>query len=103
MRAPSSVPSTGPPVPPEGAIRAFSEVVVPDPCTAERDLIAVIGMACRLPGAASPDSFWQLLSGGRDAVTRTPDGRAGGFPEQSDHFDAGFFGISPREAAAMDP
>ncbi|MFF2808890.1 type I polyketide synthase, partial [Streptomyces sp. NPDC058000] len=80
------------------------------------DAIAVIGMSCRLPGAADPAAFWDLLRSGRDAVTDTPPDRwdtsglparsgvrRGGFLEHVDRFDAAFFGIAPREAAAMDP
>ncbi|MFW6690679.1 type I polyketide synthase [Streptomyces sp. MAR4 CNX-425] len=75
------------------------------------DPIAVVGLACRLPGASSPAEFWRLLRDGTDAVGEVPEGRrahAGGpgygaFLEHVDAFDPEFFGISPREAAVMDP
>ncbi|WP_444542948.1 SDR family NAD(P)-dependent oxidoreductase, partial [Kitasatospora xanthocidica] len=90
---------------------------------AREDAVAVIGMACRLPRAATPDAYWRLLSEGTSAVggvpadrwdldalpldDLTPDARQalrhGAFVDRVDGFDAGFFGISPREAAAMDP
>ncbi|TNF22208.1 MAG: SDR family oxidoreductase [Rhodobacteraceae bacterium] len=83
--------------------------------------IAVIGMACRLPGAPDIDAFWDVLAEGRDAITRfTRDElRAAGIPEaridcpgyvpakgllpEADSFDADVFGLSPTEAALMDP
>ncbi len=35
--------------------------------------IAIIGLACRLPGGVdSPDTYWQLLADGVDAVTEVP-------------------------------
>ncbi|MFY1619119.1 type I polyketide synthase [Micromonospora sp. WMMD736] len=76
------------------------------------DLIAIVGMACRLPGADSPAEYWRLLSDGVDAITDTPDERRpadgsvplrGGYLTDVKGFDPAFFGISPREAAAMDP
>ena len=85
--------------------------------------IAIVGMACRLPGAASPEAFWALLHGGIDAVREVPadrwdleayfdpdpaaPGKAttrwGGFLDRVDGFDPLFFSISPREAVQMDP
>ncbi|MFI6093757.1 type I polyketide synthase [Streptomyces sp. NPDC051218] len=79
--------------------------------------LALVGMACRLPGGVgSPDELWDLLTGGVDAMTTFPTDRGwdltalpnspalrGGFVDGVAEFDAGLFGISPREALAMDP
>ncbi|WP_172831227.1 type I polyketide synthase, partial [Mycobacterium asiaticum] len=86
--------------------------------------VAVIGMACRLPGGiSSPDQLWEALLRGEDFVTEVPadrwdideyydpepgvPGRShckwGAFMDNLGDFDPDFFGISEREAIAMDP
>ena len=83
--------------------------------TRRTDGIAVIGMACRFPGAETVEAFWDNLLQGRDAVRAVegtrwpadPEGRiyckAGGMLEGVDEFDPQFFNLSPREAKTIDP
>ncbi|MFI6230379.1 type I polyketide synthase, partial [Micromonospora echinospora] len=93
------------------------------PVVGESEPIAIVGMACRFPGARNTDAYWQLLTEGIDAITEVPadrwdvdhfyssapdaPGRTrtrwGGFLDQVDRFDAGFFGLAPREVIQMDP
>ncbi|MGK8491729.1 SDR family NAD(P)-dependent oxidoreductase [Nocardia asiatica] len=69
--------------------------------------VSIIGIGCRLPGAASVAEFWQLLVEGRDATSTPPTGRLGsrrgGYLDDVESFDNDWFAISDREAAVMDP
>jgi acyl transferase domain-containing protein len=84
--------------------------------------VAVVGMACRLPGASGPDELWDLLSGGIDATDSTPrerydvdtvyaprptpgklTARRAGYVDGVADFDAEFFGMSAAEAVGLDP
>src|SRR6185369_12184440 len=83
--------------------------------------IAIIGMACRFPGARDADQLWDNLCQGVESVTFLGDGelepssfgapppddpafvRAAACLEDADLFDAAFFGFSPREAEVIDP
>ncbi|WP_280301086.1 type I polyketide synthase [Nocardia abscessus] len=69
--------------------------------------VSIIGIGCRLPGAASVAEFWQLLVEGRDATSTPPTGRLGsrrgGYIDDVESFDNDWFAISDREAAVMDP
>ena len=40
-----------------------------------REPVAIVGMACRFPQAASCEAFWELLKAGKDAIQETPDAR----------------------------
>ena len=85
--------------------------------------IAIVGAACRFPGADGLEAFWQLLISGKDAVSEVNSDRwatrffyhpqrsepgksytwAAGLIDGIDRFEPAFFGISPREAVQVDP
>jgi acyl transferase domain-containing protein len=83
--------------------------------------IAIVGMACRFPGARDAESFWQNLRHGVESVSRLSDDellrmgvdpallrrpnyvRAAQVVEDMDRFDAGFFGYNAIEARLIDP
>jgi len=96
-------------------------VAIKSPDRARMQDVAIVGMACRLPGGIdTPEAFWQCLQTGTSAVGELPPGRwqwpdeidpankhkgidRGGFLDDVAAFDAPFFRISPVEAESMDP
>ncbi|WP_433260000.1 type I polyketide synthase [Actinosynnema sp. CS-041913] len=85
------------------------------------DLVAVVGMAVRVPGAADVEAFWRNVHDGVESVgfftaeEALADGaverelahpdyvRAFGALEDVESFDAEYFGITPRDARILDP
>jgi acyl transferase domain-containing protein/acyl carrier protein len=83
--------------------------------------VAVVGLACRFPGARNADEFWRNLQSGvesisffdpnelrrsgvpPDVIERPDYVPAKGIVEGLEDFDYGYFGMNPREAALMDP
>lgn len=87
--------------------------------------IAIVGLSTRLPGAGdTPDSTWEFLINGGDAIRDLPEGRwaeflsepqvaqavaegntRGGYLDQKvvTDFDAEFFAMSPIEVERIDP
>lgn len=82
--------------------------------------IAVVGIACRLPGAHTLDEYWENLLNSKESISFFSEAelsdevdqdernhpnyvRARGIIEDCDQFDAAFFGISPVEARILDP
>lgn len=83
--------------------------------------IAIVGMACRVPGAANLDEFWNNLRSGVESIrffsaeealaaganprrVRDPHYvRAAPFLDGIEDFDAELFGLTRREAEILDP
>lgn len=85
------------------------------------DEIAIIGVACRFPGAKTLDEYGQYLCAGKEFIEFLSDEdllasgvdpvllarpdyvRATSRLENLDMFDAAFFGYAPKDAEIMDP
>jgi acyl transferase domain-containing protein len=86
-----------------------------------QDAVAILSMACRVPGAASPEELWGNLAAGVESISELSDAelreagvplrllrdpayvKAWGVLRGGDLFDAGLFGFTPREAERADP
>ncbi|OMG74766.1 amino acid adenylation domain-containing protein [Burkholderia ubonensis] len=104
--------------PPDASPDASADAVAPARPAAVSHDIAIIGLACRFPGADSTDAYWRMLLDGAQAdnrgpVRRWPERHAGAdstapqswgaFLDDVGHFDPCFFGIPPLHADAIDP
>ena len=107
-----------------GSVQVQPERRASNPLSGEHeheDGIAIVGMACRFPGADDLEAYWRLLDAGESAVSddRPESGhlaglskgkfsgnsnhRRGAYIKGIDQFDAAFFRIAPIEARNMDP
>ncbi|MFI9432600.1 amino acid adenylation domain-containing protein [Streptosporangium sp. NPDC052375] len=114
-----SAPADTPPPPPPAAVPSAADGF--DDLDDLDGHIAVVGLACRFPGAPDPAAFWSVLSDGVDAIWDYPESelrelgvgaglladpahvRAGGKLDGVADFDAEFFGFTAEEAARTDP
>ena len=85
------------------------------------DAVAIVGMACRFPGAPDVATFWRNLCAGVKSIRVFSDAelrqqgvdertlgsasfvKAGALLEDAGAFDAGLFGFTKREAEILDP
>jgi acyl transferase domain-containing protein/surfactin synthase thioesterase subunit len=83
--------------------------------------VAIVGIACRFPGAADRSAFWRNLCEGMESISALSDEdlvsagvpaevlrnpsyvKAAALLPDIDQFDAAFFEYSPEEARLMDP
>src|SRR5215510_11140465 len=83
--------------------------------------VAIVGIACRFPGAADHSAFWRNLCEGVESISALSDDdlvsagvpaellrdpsyvKAAALLPDIDQFDAAFFEYSPQEARLMDP
>ncbi|MFI9119636.1 amino acid adenylation domain-containing protein, partial [Streptomyces bikiniensis] len=115
--APTTPVAPAAPVTPATAPAAPADGSAP-PRPVDDGALAVIGMACRFPGASTPDELWQNLVAGVSSIGHAPEGKRGwahlwseadaddmrtGWVDGVEYFDAARFGITDREARRMDP
>ena len=116
--SPLTQPVAPPPAPGVAPVRFVSRT----PGEVRDDRVAIIGMACRMPGANDLAAYWDNLANGRASITEVPKERWdvnrfyspepapgksiskwGGFIAGADLFDAQYFRIDESLALQMDP
>lgn len=98
-----------------------SENLTKSPRSDKSEPIAIVGMACRLPGVKDVNDFWKLLleeksnlrefsieelrahNIDKSVINAESYVKRGAVFEDAFEFDAGFFGYSLKEAEMMDP
>ena len=115
--APTAVPAAE-----DSGLAAPSDAQTDRAATTTSGKIAIIGMACRFPGAPDLEAYWRLLSNEQAVLAPVPAERGwvldvdpsktrlgssvtdrGGWLTDLDRFDSALFGIVPGEAEALDP
>lgn len=105
----------------EPAVASAAAAPAPAPAPAPGEPIAVVGVACRFPGAPDADAFWRTIRDGtrsiRDLtqeelrergvpadVLADPDyRRIGALVDGVEEFEPAFWGISAKAATLLDP
>ncbi|WNG46736.1 SDR family NAD(P)-dependent oxidoreductase [Archangium minus] len=128
LSVPSAEPAQPEPVPAspvrESPAKAQATVSATEPVRREEGpfRVAIIGMACRFPGASDKESFWRNLVAGVDCVGPVPSSRWdrqatyaprhspgksisqwGGFVDGIERISPSLFGLSAEDAADVDP
>ncbi|HEX3044250.1 MAG TPA: SDR family NAD(P)-dependent oxidoreductase [Bacillota bacterium] len=108
---------------PEDALKLLKDVFAANQGDDGRNEVAIIGLACRFPGADNKKEFWHILEEEIRCIGKFPlsrrrdtdqfltglglDGetsyKQGGYLTRIDEFDAAFFRIPPKEAETMEP
>ncbi|MCY1022597.1 beta-ketoacyl synthase N-terminal-like domain-containing protein [Pyxidicoccus sp. MSG2] len=121
---PRTVPVSAPrPAPAQVPVRAVESPAPSPSASPDRTVpIAIVGMACRFPGAPDKERFWDNLARGECAIREVPrerwdpalfysaepgpgrtNSKWGGFVDGIDLFDPAYFRINESLALQMDP
>ncbi|MEJ8546225.1 amino acid adenylation domain-containing protein [Brevibacillus borstelensis] len=107
-------------------LKEYLSIAPKNPGTGEENKVAIIGISCRMPEAASKEEFWHNLMSGKDSIRHFPPTRKkdidiylnqinpnlfvgdhayyqAGYLDEIDKFDHELFQILPGEAKYMDP